>query len=53
MYVNGSDYESQFWASSTATDGVWALFWDSDGIEESESVPVVLKTLAPSGTTTS
>jgi len=34
-------------------DGVWALYWNSDGIEEGSSVPVVLKTIGPSGTTSS
>ncbi|KAN0099925.1 hypothetical protein V8E51_013700 [Hyaloscypha variabilis] len=53
VFVNGSTYESQFWASSTDTDGVWALYWNSDGIEEGSSVPVVLKTIGPSGTTSS
>ncbi|KAH8790378.1 hypothetical protein F5882DRAFT_460885 [Hyaloscypha sp. PMI_1271] len=53
VFVNGSTYESQFWASSTDTDGVYALYWNSDGIEESGSVPVVLKTIAPSETTSS
>jgi hypothetical protein len=34
-------------------DGVWALYWNSDGVEEDGSVPVVLKTIAPSGSTSS
>lgn len=49
--MNGSEYESQFWASATSTDGVWALEWNSGGEVEGSSVPVVLKTLGPSGTT--
>lgn len=40
--ANTSDYQMQFWATSTDTTGVWRLLWNGNGDLESNSVPVVL-----------
>jgi hypothetical protein len=44
---NNSDYQMQFWATSTNTTGIWRLMWNAAGQLESSSVPVVLKSSAP------
>jgi hypothetical protein len=53
VYVVDDQYESQFWAQTTSDDSVWALYWNADGTAEDNSVPIVVKTLAPSITTSS
>ncbi|CAK7232346.1 hypothetical protein SBRCBS47491_008238 [Sporothrix bragantina] len=40
-------YVSEFWATETDTDGLWALMWNEDGSAQDNSVPVTLKTTAP------
>lgn len=51
VFVVDSQYESQFWAQTTDTDGVWAVYWNANATAEDNSVPIVVKTLAPSVTT--
>ncbi|KAH7403703.1 hypothetical protein BKA64DRAFT_744256 [Cadophora sp. MPI-SDFR-AT-0126] len=51
LISNGS-LLSQFWATTTDTEGVYSLMWNSDGTSQDNSVPVALKTMAPSTTTT-
>ncbi|PWY66515.1 hypothetical protein BO94DRAFT_613737 [Aspergillus sclerotioniger CBS 115572] len=44
VYNNNTELEAQFWASSTDTDGVYALVWVEDESEVgSGSFPVVVK----------
>ncbi|KAG4443421.1 hypothetical protein IFR05_001100 [Cadophora sp. M221] len=43
---------SQFWATPSDVEGVYSLMWNSDGTSQDNSVPVALKTMAPSTTTT-
>jgi hypothetical protein len=45
--ASDSDYQMQFWATSTNTTGVWQLMWNANGKLESNSVPVVLKSTPP------
>ena len=47
VYTDGTTLESQFWAKTTAIDGVWSLMWNSDGSNQANSVPVTVKTIAP------
>ncbi|KAF3761943.1 hypothetical protein M406DRAFT_333989 [Cryphonectria parasitica EP155] len=48
VWVNGSNYQSQFWAKTTDTDNVYTLNWNVDGANQADSVPVTVKTVAPS-----
>lgn len=43
VYNNDSYIESQFWAQSTATDGIYALMWNTVGDLEDKSFPVTVK----------
>lgn len=43
VYNNNSNLESQFWAQSTATDGIFALMWNTVGDLEDRSFPVTIK----------
>lgn len=43
VYNDDTTLESQFWAQSTSTDGVYALMWNSPGTSQTGSFPVVLK----------
>lgn len=43
VYNNNSTLESQFWAQSTTTDGVYSLMWNPTATVETDSFPVVLK----------
>jgi hypothetical protein len=45
--ANDSDYQMQFWATSTNTTGIWQLMWNANGKLESNSIPVVLKSTPP------
>jgi hypothetical protein len=45
--TNSSDYEMQFWATSTNITGIWRLMWNVNGQLESNSVPVALKSTPP------
>ncbi|GAM34490.1 hypothetical protein TCE0_015r02103 [Talaromyces pinophilus] len=47
MYLDNSTMLSEFWAQATNTTGVWALKWNEDGLSRTDSVPVSLKTMAP------
>jgi hypothetical protein len=40
-------YVSEFWATSSGTDGLWTLMWNEAGTAQDDSVPVTLKTTAP------
>ncbi|KAK2599483.1 hypothetical protein N8I77_011234 [Diaporthe amygdali] len=43
VYNDNSNLESQFWAQSTSTDGIYALMWNADGGMQDNSFPVLLK----------
>lgn len=43
VYNNNSVIESQFWAQSTATEGIYALKWNTDGAMKENSFPVMVK----------
>jgi hypothetical protein len=47
MYLDNNTMLSEFWAETTNTIGVWALKWNEDGSSRTDSVPVSLKTMAP------
>lgn len=47
MYLDDDTMLSEFWAQETNTTGLWALKWNVDGSSQTDSVPVALKTLAP------
>lgn len=47
MYLDNDTMLSEFWAQKTNTTGLWALKWNEDGSSQADSVPVALKTLAP------
>lgn len=47
MWLNGTSWESKFWASSTDVDGLWKLNWNVNNVNVANSVPVTIKTLAP------
>lgn len=44
MWVNGSDYQSLFWAQETDTEGLYKLHWNADNANRDDSVPVTIKT---------
>ncbi|KAG4419638.1 hypothetical protein IFR04_007235 [Cadophora malorum] len=52
VLVSNGTLLSQFWATTTDTEGVYSLMWNSAGTSQDNSVPVALKTMAPSTTTT-
>ncbi|KAJ4408883.1 hypothetical protein N0V82_009613 [Gnomoniopsis sp. IMI 355080] len=43
VYNNDSSLESQFWAQSTATEGIYALMWNTAGKLQDDSFPVTVK----------
>lgn len=43
VYNNDSELESQFWAQSTATEGIYALMWNTAGELQENSFPVTVK----------
>ncbi|KAL2272219.1 hypothetical protein FJTKL_07200 [Diaporthe vaccinii] len=43
VYNDNSNLESQFWAQSTSTDGIYSLKWNADGGMQDNSFPVLLK----------
>lgn len=43
VYNNDSNLESQFWAQATATDGIYALMWNTVGDLQDDSFPVTVK----------
>ncbi|KAI9836050.1 MAG: hypothetical protein M1819_001661 [Sarea resinae] len=49
-YLNSSSGKLQeaFWASNTSQSGAWVLRWNVGGQSHDGSVPVVVKTMAPS-----
>ncbi|CAK7230092.1 hypothetical protein SCUCBS95973_007457 [Sporothrix curviconia] len=40
-------YVSEFWATTTDTDGLWTLMWNEAGTAQDNSVPLTIKTTAP------
>lgn len=48
VYNNNSTLESQFWAQSTDTDGVYSLMWNTEGELQNNSFPVILKSTSDS-----
>lgn len=47
MWLNGSSWQSKFWATSTGVDGVYKLIWNVNNADKEDSVPVTIKTTAP------
>jgi hypothetical protein len=45
--ASNTDYQMQFWATSTNTTGLWQLMWNANGQSEANSVPVALKSTPP------
>ena len=43
VYNDNSNLESQFWAQSTSTDGIYSLRWNAEGLMHDDSFPVLLK----------
>lgn len=46
-YATETTYESKFYAR-IVSDGVWSLMWNSNSESQNGSIPVILKTVAPS-----
>lgn len=47
FWSDGSAYEAQFWAKTTDETDLYTLNWNKAGIEQTDSVPVTVKTTAP------
>ena len=47
MFISGSTLEAQFWAMATNTTDEWEIMWNVNGANQDGSVPVTLKTTAP------
>ncbi|EEA28481.1 hypothetical protein PMAA_032890 [Talaromyces marneffei ATCC 18224] len=47
VYLDTNKILSEFWAQAINTAGTWALKWNEDGSSQTNSVPVSLKTMAP------
>lgn len=45
--ANNSNYQMQFWATPPNDTGIWRLMWNANGLSESNSVPVALKSTPP------
>ena len=49
--ASSSDYELQFWANATTTDGIYALYWNAVSTDvPSGAFPVTVKTTTPTVT---
>lgn len=48
MWLNGTTWESKFWAKSTDVDGLYKLTWNVNNVNSGNSVPVTIKTIASS-----
>lgn len=46
IFISGDDYLAQFWAESIG-DNLWSLTWNSDGTQQTNSVPVTIKKVGP------
>jgi hypothetical protein len=47
FWSDGSSYEAQFWAKATGETHVYSLNWNKAGVQQPDSVPVTVKTVAP------
>ncbi|KAI3398721.1 hypothetical protein diail_8760 [Diaporthe ilicicola] len=47
FWSDGSTYEAQFWARSTKETDLYTLNWNKAGTDQTDSVPVTLKTVPP------
>ena len=47
FWSDGSSYEAQFWAKATGETDLYTLNWNTAGTEQTDSVPVTVKTVAP------
>ncbi|KAF2175845.1 hypothetical protein K469DRAFT_679410 [Zopfia rhizophila CBS 207.26] len=47
MFISDSTYHAKFWAQDIGADSEWKLVWNVNGTGQSASVPVTLKTTAP------
>lgn len=47
FWSDGSTYEAQFWAQATNESDLYTLNWNKAGTDQADSVPVTLKTTAP------
>lgn len=48
MWLNGNTWESKFWAKSTGVEGLYKLTWNVNNVNQENTVPVTIKTMASS-----
>lgn len=46
VFKSGETLEEQFWAKTTGSSTEWIIYWNVEGTDEDDSVPVTLKTLS-------
>ena len=47
VFKSGSTLQAQFWAMATNATDEWEIMWNVNGTSQDGSVPVTLKTIAP------
>lgn len=47
VFKSGSTLQAQFWAMATNATDEWEIMWNVNGTSQDGSVPVTLKTTAP------